>query len=285
MEFKEDKDSPDLDNNQKNRDEKNQNKWYLNPDEWAPSENNRQNRILFDDSEDIAQRTPTEVRKSPMPHVKRPFLTIALSSAVVLIIIFAFVNEARLSSEKASTGYLPLSKKSDIQNDLEKLDWITQDLLPENPYSRPGIELERTTGLVLHNIGNPGTTAKQNRDYFASLAETQDRHVSSHFIVCLDGSIIQCVPVYEMAYASNIRNEDTLSIEVCHPDDTGRFTDESYAAAVRLAAWLLKRYNMSPEAVIRHFDVQGKECPRYFVDNPDAWETFKANVAREMERD
>jgi len=284
MEFKEDKDPPVPDNNQKTRDRKNQNKWYLNPDDLAPSENNRQNRVLFDDSDEIIQTTSKEVRKSPTPLVKRPFLTIAISAAALIIIIFAFVNEARLNSEKASTGYLPLQKKSVIQNELDGFDWITQDLLPENPYSRPGIELERTTGIVLHNIGNPGTTAKQNRDYFAGLAETEERYASSHFVICLDGSIIQCVPVYEIAYASNLRNDDTISIEVCHPDDTGRFTDESYAAAVRLAAWLLKRYNLKPDGVIRHFDVQGKECPRYFVENPDAWETFKTNVAREMER-
>jgi len=237
-----------------------------------------------EDKDSPVQDKNQKAREPSAPPAKRPFLTIALSSAALLIIIFAFVNEARLKSETAAQGYLPLLKKAGIQNEIDELDWITQDLLPENPYSRPGFELERTTGLVLHNIGNPGTTAQQNRDYFANLAETQERHVSSHFIVCLDGSIIQCVPVYEIAYASNIRNDDTLSIEVCHPDDTGRFTDESYTAVVRLAAWLLKRYNMDPEDVIRHFDVQGKECPRYFVDNPDAWETFKANVAREMER-
>jgi N-acetylmuramoyl-L-alanine amidase CwlA len=87
-----------------------------------------------------------------------------------------------------------------------------------------------------------------------------------------------------MAYASNARNADTLSIELCHPDDTGKFTDETYAAAVRLTAWLCNAYGITADSIIRHYDVQGKECPRYFVANEDAWEAFKADVAKEMQQ-
>ena len=28
----------------------------------------------------------------------------------------------------------------------------------------------------------------------------------------------------------------------------------------------------------RHYDVTGKECPKYFVEHPDAWEQFLADV-------
>ena len=34
--------------------------------------------------------------------------------------------------------------------------------------------------------------------------------------------------------------------------------------------------------VIRHYDVTGKECPLYYVRNPEAWETFKDDVAAAM---
>jgi len=120
----------------------------------------------------------------------------------------------------------------------------------------------------------------QNRNYFANLALSQETKASSNFIVCLDGSVVQCVPVDEVAFASNDRNDDTLSIEICHPDDTGQFNDESYIAAVRLTAWLCQRFNLTADDVVRHHDVRPNGCPKFFVDSEEAWEQFKANVAR-----
>ena len=83
------------------------------------------------------------------------------------------------------------------------------------------------------------------------------------------------------AYCSSDRNHDTISIEVCHPDDTGEFTPESYAALVRLVDWLEGFYGLSPEDVIRHYDVTGKLCPRYYVEHPGAWEAFQKALAEE----
>lgn len=49
-------------------------------------------------------------------------------------------------------------------------DYVEQDLLPVNQWSRPGTTLERIDGVVIHYVGNPDTTAQANRNYFASLA-------------------------------------------------------------------------------------------------------------------
>ena len=155
-----------------------------------------------------------------------------------------------------------------------------------NPYSRPGEPLEKINGVVIHYVGNPGTTAHANRNYFESLSSgAEDTYASSHFIVGLDGEVIQCVPLTEVAYASNTRNEDTVSIEVCHPDETGQFSPVTYARTVELTAWLCRTFKLNPsQDVIRHYDVTGKICPKYYVDNPEAWDDFRADVALEMER-
>ena len=97
-------------------------------------------------------------------------------------------------------------------------EWITQELLEVNPYSRPGTPLEQVNGVVVHYVGNPGTTAEQNRSYFAGLAQTGETYASSHFLIGLEGEIIQCVPLDEIAYCTSQRNVDTISIECCHPD-------------------------------------------------------------------
>lgn len=156
---------------------------------------------------------------------------------------------------------------------------IDVQLLDVNPYSRPGTETEEITGIVVHYTANPGSTAQNNRDYFNGLKDSHETEASSNFIVGLDGEIIQCVPTWEMAYASNSRNIDTVSIECCHPDETGKFTDETYRSLVQLTAWLCVKFDLTEDQVIRHYDVTGKNCPKYFVENEDAWAQFKEDVA------
>ena len=156
---------------------------------------------------------------------------------------------------------------------------IDVQLLDVNPYSRPGTETEEITGIVVHYTANPGSTAQNNRDYFNGLKDSHETEASSNFIVGLDGEIIQCVPTWEMAYASNSRNIDTVSIECCHPDETGKFTDETYRSLVQLTAWLCVKFNLTQDQVIRHYDVTGKNCPKYFVENKEAWDQFKQDVA------
>ena len=239
----------------------------------------------MENNEDRIVQHEQEDRKRPLEwHRKMPWFVIAISALGLIVILFAFVMEARANRQAARLESEQLHSSA-IQTEINGLDWIEQVLLTINPFSRSGRPLVEVNGIVIHNIGNPDTTALQNWGFFEGLAISEERHASSNFIICLDGDIIQCIPVDEIAYASNHRNDDTLSIEVCHPDDTGKFTEESYAAAVRLTAWLCVRYNLTSDDVIRHFDVQGKECPRYFVDNEDAWEAFRADVAREIERE
>ena len=169
--------------------------------------------------------------------------------------------------------------------DIPVPEYVVQDYLPENQWSRPGEALEKIKGVVIHYVGNPGTTAQANRNYFASLAEgKEETYASSHFVIGLEGEVIQCVPLTEIAYASNSRNSDTVSIEVCHPDEGGEFTEESYRRCVELTAWLCETFRLDPEKdVIRHFDVTGKRCPLYYVEHPESWRDFLRDVAAEKE--
>lgn len=153
-------------------------------------------------------------------------------------------------------------------------DWIKVDLLPLNQFSRSGDALPQVNGVVVHYVGNPGTTAEQNRSYFANLAQSGETYASSHFVIGMDGTVVQCVPLDEIAYCSTSRNADTISIECCHPDEEGQFTQETMASLIRLLNWLIEAYSLSREDVIRHYDVAGKECPIYYVRHPEAWENL-----------
>lgn len=144
--------------------------------------------------------------------------------------------------------------------------------------ARTGVKLVDINNIVIHYTGNPGTTAQNNRDYFAK----SDTDVCSHFVIGLDGEIIQCVPLNEKSAASNNRNLDTISIEVCHPDSSGKFKEDTYNSLVKLTAWLCDVASLKSDDVIRHYDITGKECPKYFVDNESAWNTFLSDVKQEL---
>ena len=153
-------------------------------------------------------------------------------------------------------------------------DWIDQQIIKVDGDSRRGVYLEGIRDIVIHYVGNPGSTAQQNRDYYANPSS----EVSSHFVIGLKGEIIQCIPLHEKSSASNHRNKDTISIEVCHPDESGKFTDASYQSLVKLTAWLLDVCDLDSNDVIRHYDITGKQCPLYFVTHEDAWEQFKQEI-------
>lgn len=221
-----------------------------------------------------------------MKRLKLTFLT----SLIILILVF-FLGLLSLQLKNKKDG----GSKSDINGNKTEYtkaedvdafllsDNIQQEILPVNPYSRPGDKISKVTAIVVHYVGNPETTAEQNRSYFNNLAELKNAYASSHYVVGLQGEIIQCVPLDEIAYASNNRNYDTISIECCHQDAEGRFTGDTYNSLVRLVAALCRTYGLNPETdVIRHYDVTGKLCPIYYVNNPDEWYAFKLSVKNEM---
>ena len=158
---------------------------------------------------------------------------------------------------------------------------IKQMLLTPNVNSRPQKKLKKIKGIVIHYTANPGSKAEANRNYFESRKEEADsaeNKVSSHFIIDMDGTVIQCIPLDEIAYASNKRNKDTISIECCHPDKSGRFTEKTYEALVDLCAWLCDKYEIQKDKIIRHYDVTGKMCPLFYVENEDKWTELKDSI-------
>ena len=200
---------------------------------------------------------------------------VALCSAVVMI----FLSIAAIFL-KAEANEKEASKVGELTQRVEEVPEISAQFLTVNAYSRPGTKLEEVKGIVVHYTGNPGTTAQQNRNYFEGLAESKITKASSHYIIGLSGEIIQCIPLDEIAYASNERNVDTIAIECCIDNDAGKFNEKTYDSLVRLVAWLVGEYDLKIDDIIRHYDVTGKMCPKYFVEHESAWEDFKLDVKK-----
>mgnify|MGYP001091301303 CR=1 FL=1 len=212
---------------------------------------------------------------------KQQIIFRAVTFTVFFLVLLLIVMLVRKVADKSAAEETMVSEPVKY---VEESPDFAVELLSVNEYSRPGTELSQVNGIVVHYTANPGTTAEQNRSYFESLAETGETHASSHFIIGISGEIIQCIPCNEISYASNDRNSDTISIECCHPDETGKFYDSTYESLVELCAYFCTEFKLKPEDVIRHYDVTGKICPKYFVDHEDAWEQFHKDVEQAMKK-
>lgn len=172
--------------------------------------------------------------------------------------------------------------------EVEIPSWIEQDFIRKNLFSRPDVTLKQVNNIVIHYVANTGSSASANRRYFDNLADQDPQQPGTvggcHFIVGLKGEILQIIPVSEITYAAAPRNFDTLSIEVCHPDDSGKFSQETYDSLVRLTAWLCNELDLSAKDLIRHHDVSGKNCPKYYVEHEDEWKQFKKDVKAAMKK-
>ncbi|NLK26805.1 MAG: N-acetylmuramoyl-L-alanine amidase [Clostridiales bacterium] len=204
----------------------------------------------------------------------RIMLTLALLLMIMILMISIFLLR-EIASEYFNIGKNTIET---LSASLTEGLMIEQQYLTPNDYSRPEIPLKKIRGVVIHYTANPNTSAQNNRNYFESLAEKETTSASSHYIIGLEGEIIQCIPMTEIAYASNERNADTISIECCHPDTSGKFTKATYEALVSLTAALCVEFDLQEKDIIRHYDVTGKLCPLYFVEHEDDWKRFKREV-------
>ena len=169
---------------------------------------------------------------------------------------------------------------------------IKEMFIIPNPYSRPQKKIGQIKNIVIHWIGNAGTTAENNAKYFDGLKvgkknSTGDYiYASSHYIIGNDGVVVRCMPESEVAYHASKANSYSIGVEVCHPDWTGKPTQKAYESLVNLLVELCKRYKLEPtQAIIRHYDVTGKICPKYYVENKEAFEQLKKDVAKRVEPD
>ena len=96
---------------------------------------------------------------------------------------------------------------------------------------------------------------------------------------------------YGGTYFNKCTNSNSIGIEVCSTNKTGKvtyandpnwyFTDAAVNKTLDLVKYLMKTYNIDADHVIRHFDVTGKYCPGIIgwnsaTGNETKWKNFKA---------
>lgn len=169
--------------------------------------------------------------------------------------------------------------------------------LTPNPFSRPRKVLHKVWGLVIHWVGNPGTSALYNREYFELRKNGKHKYGSAHYIIGLGGEIVHCIPLTEMAYHVGSKsytpyardkfgsypNNCTIGIELCHTDWDGRHTPGTLDSAIDLCAGLCEYFDLEPlDDITTHYAVTQKLCPKWFVEHPGEFEKFKQDVHRRL---
>lgn len=158
-----------------------------------------------------------------------------------------------------------------------------------NKYGRPGTKRRRTTKIAFHFTGQHDVSAKNTVSYFSNVVANGYRvngryiYASSHLVVGLQGELYYIVPFNEIAYTTNSANAYSIGVECATTGADDHYTDEEYKTMVKTGAWLAQTYRLDPRNdFIRHYDVTGKICPRYFVNNVKAWKQFKLDCYNYM---
>ena len=237
--------------------------------------------------------TREEWRRKRQRNRMMAILIVILLSLVILILTILITYTALHHDKISDQGIISDLKDNLLGNNREGITAIEDtlsnsvviqsDYLTPNEYSRPQTPLKDINSIVVHYTANPGTSAQNNRSYFEGLAKKHTTYASSHYIIGLEGEVLQCIPLNEISYASNDRNKDTVAIECCIEDDTGRFSEATYSSLVSLTAALCLEFHLGEEEMIRHYDITGKICPKYYVEHEDEWFQFRRDVLAEME--
>ena len=145
--------------------------------------------------------------------------------------------------------------------------------------------LSSIIGVVIHNTGNVGDTAKNNVHFFSN-SGTNKRSAGAHLFVSRDGDIQQSIPFEYPAYAvgdkngrgtyfGTLTNSNTISIELC--DIASKDVSEAQIAAVKSIIAYLKTICPNIRYIVRHYDITTKSCPARYL-SATKWAYLKAAI-------
>ena len=154
---------------------------------------------------------------------------------------------------------------------------------------------------VVHYTGNDGDTDENNANYF------KNNYVgaSAHDFID-DDSVTHSVPYNYIAwsvgsvglldqgsylahkgakYWGKCTNDNSISFELCDTLRNGKLmvSKKTRANAVEHIAKKMVEFDIPISHLIRHFDVNGKLCPIYYVTDEEAWKEFKVDVKARMD--
>lgn len=149
-------------------------------------------------------------------------------------------------------------------------------------------DLKSIKYIVLHFTGNKGDTAKNNALFYAT---GNTREARAHFFVDKKGEVWQSIPMERIAWAVGhfytakkgaasyykmCTNANSVSIEMC---DCLKNVGWDQMLAVRELVQYIQKKCPNAKTIIRHWDVNGKECPKPMIgSNNKKWKHLHSKI-------
>ena len=152
---------------------------------------------------------------------------------------------------------------------------IKKNITEVNRTVKPSREIKY---IVVHYTGNKGDSAYNNTKYY----KTVRRGASAHYFVD-ETEVWQCVEDKDVAwhcgtngkyYHSDCRNANSIGVEMCNSVSKNEAVERNTAELVR---YLVKKYKLNSDRILRHYDVTHKQCPLTMIDESE-WQKFKDNL-------
>ncbi len=148
-----------------------------------------------------------------------------------------------------------------------------------------GLRAKKVKYIVVHYTAGNGDTARGNGIYFRN----NRVEASAHWFVD-ETTAVNSVPEAFAAWHCGgmvythpeCRNSNSIGVELCsRRDKNGEyyFLPQTMDNAAALIRELMEKYDVSPERVIRHYDVTGKKCPAPLLD-AGQWKEFRDMLQR-----
>jgi N-acetyl-anhydromuramyl-L-alanine amidase AmpD len=137
--------------------------------------------------------------------------------------------------------------------------------------------------IVVHYTGTVSAQGKAQK--LAERMGTRTDSVSTHYLVGEDG-VFQCVKDNHSAYhigkksdakKIDVYNANAIGVDLvekkcdtktCKATDCDWwYSDKVFAKGLELIVFLMRKYDIPLDHVVRHYDVTGKICPSPFVGN------------------
>lgn len=140
------------------------------------------------------------------------------------------------------------------------------------------------TYLAIHSTANPGASAKNHRDLYASGYEYAVQYVGDW-----TGDVYHCMNDDRLAWAVGNGNKYCVNLEICEGTTQEQF-NQTWTMGVEFAAWYLKKRGWTIDNIISHNEARVKwggtdhtDPDPYFQKWGKTWEQFKADVQAKIQ--
>lgn len=138
--------------------------------------------------------------------------------------------------------------------------------------------------LFVHSTANPGATAKNHRDLYAS----GDWKYSVQYVCDWTNVVYHCMPDDRLAYAVGNGNKYGVNLEICEGRNQAEFNG-SWNTAVEFCAYYLNKRDWNIDHMMSHDECTKKwggsdhtDPIPYFRKYGKTWQQFKDAVAAKM---